>query len=131
MGDAGSAFLGAFFGVQSVLAPLTTQIPFPVLVLPFANFVLDTTFTLLRRMWRGEKWYQAHRSHFYQRMTSLGMSHGKVTGCELMSVALSCVAAVWYLRSGFPGRVAVVAAVAAGFIAGGTWIFKRERASEP
>jgi len=47
---------------------------FPVLVLPFANFILDTTFTLFRRLIRREKWYQAHRSHFYQRMTDLGMT---------------------------------------------------------
>jgi hypothetical protein len=43
-------------------------------VLPFANFILDTTFTLFRRLIRREKWYQAHRSHFYQRMTDLGMT---------------------------------------------------------
>jgi hypothetical protein len=30
-------------------------------------FFLDTTFTLFRRLIRREKWYQAHRSHFYQR----------------------------------------------------------------
>jgi len=43
-------------------------------VLPFANFILDTTFTLFRRLIRREKWYQAHRSHVYQRMTDLGMT---------------------------------------------------------
>ena len=45
MGDAGSAFLGAFYGMQSVVAALSTPVPLPVLVLPFANFILDTTFT--------------------------------------------------------------------------------------
>ncbi len=130
MGDAGSAFLGAFFGMQSVVAPLATPVPFPVLVLPFANFILDTTVTLVRRIWRGEKWYQAHRSHFYQRMTNLGLSHSKVTGVELISVVLSCVAAVWYLRSGLPGRVATVAFVMIGFMAGGVWISRKERALE-
>src|SRR4030067_762595 len=53
MGDAGSAFLGGFFGIQSVIAAIATPIPFPVLVLPFSNFILDTSFTLIRRMWRG------------------------------------------------------------------------------
>jgi len=53
-------------------------------VLPFANFILDTTFTLFRRLIRREKWYQAHRSHVYQRMTDLGMTHGKVTSIELL-----------------------------------------------
>ena len=128
MGDSGSAFLGAFFGMQSVIAALSTPVPFLVLVLPFANFILDTTATLIRRMLRGEKWYEAHRSHYYQRMTNLGLSHSKVTGLELISVVLSCVAAVWYLRSGLPGRVATVAFVMIGLVAGGIWISRKERA---
>ncbi len=40
----------AFYGMQSVVAALSTPVPFPVLVLPFANFIMDTTFTLLRRL---------------------------------------------------------------------------------
>ena len=98
MGDAGSAFLGAFYGMQSVVAALATPVPFLVLVLPFSNFILDTTLTLFRRMWRKEKWYQPHRTHFYQRMTNLGMSHAKVTGLELAFVVASCLVAILYLR---------------------------------
>jgi len=98
MGDAGSAFLGAFYGMQSVVAALATPVPFLVLVLPFSNFILDTTLTLFRRMWRKEKWYQPHRTHFYQRMTDMGMSHAKVTGLELAFVVVSCLIAILYLR---------------------------------
>jgi Fuc2NAc and GlcNAc transferase len=128
MGDAGSAFLGAFFGMQSVVAPLATPVPFPVLVLPFANFILDTTVTLVRRIWRGEKWYQAHRSHFYQRMTNLGMSHGKVTGWELISVLLSCTAAAIYLGSrGLYIRLGSIIGVLILFTIAGFWIRKREQ----
>ncbi len=130
MGDAGSAFLGAFFAMQSVLAPLSTPVPFPVLVLPFANFILDTTATLLRRMWRREKWYLAHRSHFYQRMTSLGMSHRGVTGTELLSVAASCAAAWGYMDAGPAGRFAIVAAVVAAFAAAGSVVARKERERE-
>jgi UDP-N-acetylmuramyl pentapeptide phosphotransferase/UDP-N-acetylglucosamine-1-phosphate transferase len=127
MGDAGSAFLGAFFAMQSVLASLVTPVPLPVLVLPFANFILDATFTLFRRLRRRETWYRAHRSHFYQRMTDLGLSHSKVTWMELVSVVLSCVAAALYLQSGFTGRILTVFAVIAGFVAGGIWILRKER----
>ena len=126
MGDAGSAFLGAFYGMQSVVAPLTTPVPFVVLVLPFSNFILDTTATLIRRMWRGEKWYQAHRTHFYQRMNNLGMSHRKVTILELIAVAACCAAAGMYIRFGASGRLVVVATVLAGFVAAGFWISAKE-----
>ena len=127
MGDAGSAYLGAFYGMQAVVAPLTTSVPFPVLVLPFTNFILDTTVTLFRRIWQGEKWYMAHRSHFYQRMTNLGMTHQRVTILELLTVAASCAAASVYLGFDFPGRVFIVIAVLSGFIAGGIWVMRKER----
>ena len=128
MGDAGSAFLGAFFGMQSVVAPLTTPVLFPVLVLPFANFILDTTITLIRRVWRKEKWYQAHRSHFYQRMTILGMSHVRVTGYELMSVFFSCAAASVYAGSNnVYVRLGISIGVLIYFIMIGLWIRTRER----
>jgi Fuc2NAc and GlcNAc transferase len=128
MGDAGSAFLGAFFGVQSVIAGLTTSIPIPVLVLPFANFIADTTVTLILRIWRGERWYRPHRSHFYQRMTDLGMSHGRVTALELISVVLSCAAAAVYLENDvLSGRVAIITCISILFAIGGIWIRKKEK----
>jgi UDP-N-acetylmuramyl pentapeptide phosphotransferase/UDP-N-acetylglucosamine-1-phosphate transferase len=127
MGDAGSAFLGGFFGIQSVIAAMATPIPFPVLVLPFSNFILDTSFTLIRRMWRGEKWYLAHRSHIYQRMTNLGMSHKKVTIFELLSVIGACIAAEGYLAFGSMGRAAVVLAVLACAAACVLWVNNKER----
>lgn len=127
MGDAGSTFLGAFYGMQSVVAALTTPVPFLVLVLPFSNFILDTTATLVRRVRGREKWYEAHRSHYYQRLTNLGLSHGKVTALELLSVGVACLMAEGYLRLGPPGRYAVVAALLASAVPVGVWVSRRER----
>jgi UDP-N-acetylmuramyl pentapeptide phosphotransferase/UDP-N-acetylglucosamine-1-phosphate transferase len=131
MGDGGSAFLGAFYGMQSVVAALSTSIPLPVLVLPFANFILDTTFTLLRRMFRGETWYQAHRSHFYQRMTGLGMTHKKVTSIELLVVIASCAVAAACIPAGPATRIALAVSVVAGIACGGLWVRGKERTPEP
>jgi Fuc2NAc and GlcNAc transferase len=127
MGDAGSAFLGAFFGMQSVVASLATPVPFPVLVLPFTNFILDTTVTLLRRMVRSEKWYLSHRSHYYQRMTNLGMSHKKVTVIELLFAIGSCIAASAYLWVGGVGRAILIAVLLSIFLTYGIWICTKER----
>jgi len=134
MGDGGSAFLGAFYGMQSVVAALSTSVPFLVLVLPFANFILDTTFTLFRRMFRGETWYQAHRSHIYQRMTDLGMTHRKVTSIELLVVAASCAAAAACIQAGLQMRIALAVSVTAGIACGGLWVWGKEprnRTPEP
>jgi UDP-N-acetylmuramyl pentapeptide phosphotransferase/UDP-N-acetylglucosamine-1-phosphate transferase len=84
------------------------------------------TATLIRRIWRGEKWYTAHRSHYYQRMTNLGWSHTRVTGMELVSAALSCIAAILYLCSGAQVRVLVVSAVLVGFLVIGIWVSKKD-----
>jgi Fuc2NAc and GlcNAc transferase len=128
MGDGGSAFLGAFYGMQSVVAALSTPVPFPVLVLPFANFILDTTFTLFRRAIRREKWYQAHRSHFYQRMTDLGMSHRKVTSIQLLVGVASCAAAAACSAAGPAGRIASMISVVAGVVCIGIWVWVKEQA---
>ena len=127
MGDGGSMFLGAFYGMQSVVATMSTPVPFPVLVLPFANFILDTTFTLFRRLIRREKWYQAHRSHVYQRMTDLGMTHGKVTSIELLVVVASCAAAAACIPAGPAVRIALVVSVVAAIVCIGIWVRVKEQ----
>jgi UDP-N-acetylmuramyl pentapeptide phosphotransferase/UDP-N-acetylglucosamine-1-phosphate transferase len=114
--------------MQSVVAALSTDVPFPVLVLPFANFILDTTFTLFRRLMRREKWYQAHRSHIYQRMTDLGMTHKKVTSIELLVVIASCAAAAACIPAGPAVRIALVASVCAGIACIGFWVSAKEPA---
>jgi UDP-N-acetylmuramyl pentapeptide phosphotransferase/UDP-N-acetylglucosamine-1-phosphate transferase len=127
MGDAGSGFLGAFYGMQSILASLSTNVPFLVLILPFANFILDTTVTLLRRVWQGDKWYQAHRTHYYQRMTNLGMTHGKVAILELLYVVFCCFSAEMYFRGGGAYRFAITIPVLALFIGIAIWVDSKER----
>ena len=75
MGDAGSiplGFLAATLGILGVKQNVWSWV-FPVLV--FSPFILDASVTLVRRALRGEKVWQAHRSHYYQRLVLLGASH--------------------------------------------------------
>ena len=66
MGDAGSGFLGITLGVLSLQAAwLAPQLLWSWLIL-LGVFIVDATFTLLRRLVRGDKVYEAHRSHAYQ-----------------------------------------------------------------
>ncbi|MFJ7284461.1 glycosyltransferase family 4 protein [Pseudomonas sp. NPDC099000] len=66
MGDAGSGFLGVVLGVISInSAWASSQLFWAVLIL-LGVFVVDATFTLMRRCLRGDKVYEAHRSHAYQ-----------------------------------------------------------------
>ena len=66
MGDAGSGFLGIAIGVLSLQAAwISSQLLWAWLIL-LGVFIVDATVTLIRRLVRGDKVYEAHRSHAYQ-----------------------------------------------------------------
>jgi UDP-N-acetylmuramyl pentapeptide phosphotransferase/UDP-N-acetylglucosamine-1-phosphate transferase len=75
MGDAGSiplGFLAASLGILGAQQNVWPRL-FPLLV--FSPFIVDASVTLARRALRGEKIWQAHRSHYYQRVVLLGATH--------------------------------------------------------
>lgn len=79
MGDAGSGFLGLVLGILSLQAAwLAPQLLWSWLIL-LAVFVVDATWTLLRRLLRGDKVYEAHRSHAYQYASRRAGRHFPVT----------------------------------------------------
>lgn len=89
LGDIGSYFLGASIAAITIAGTLT-QVPAVSLLAPMSIYLADTGATLIRRVWTGEKWYEAHRTHIYQKLTDSGRSHIRVT---TMVLGLSCVAA--------------------------------------
>nr|WP_298113655.1 glycosyltransferase family 4 protein [uncultured Pseudomonas sp.] len=79
MGDAGSGFLGITLGVLSLQAAWTaSQLLWSWLIL-LGVFIVDATFTLLCRLWRGDKVYEAHCSHAYQHASRQYGRHLPVT----------------------------------------------------
>jgi UDP-N-acetylmuramyl pentapeptide phosphotransferase/UDP-N-acetylglucosamine-1-phosphate transferase len=112
MGDVGSASLGFLLAVAAALAIRDggwwCALYLGVL---HGNFVLDTTVTLLRRAARGERWYSAHREHFYQRLTRAGWSHAKVTTCEMGIQAVNILVLSLTVRSTSVAKVAVALGV--------------------
>lgn len=66
MGDAGSGFLGIVLGALTIeAAQVSAELLWAWLIL-LGVFIVDATFTLIRRIIRGDKVYEAHRSHAYQ-----------------------------------------------------------------
>jgi len=94
LGDAGSYFLGGWLGATVVWA-VARGAPPEALVAPLAVYLADTGFTLARRVARGEKWLQPHKTHIYQQLVALGWSHARVTllvgaamvACSLLGLA--------------------------------------------
>jgi len=68
MGDAGSGFLGFIFAALALWASVGNFRLFLPCVILLSVFWVDATTTLLRRMVQGEKWYEAHNSHAYQKI---------------------------------------------------------------
>ena len=67
MGDAGSGYLGITLGGLSILSYYCAQQLLWSWLVLLGVFIVDATFTILRRLIAGERIYQAHRSHAYQR----------------------------------------------------------------
>ena len=64
---------------------------FPILV--FAPFIADASVTLLKRLLRGDKVWQAHRVHYYQRLVRAGWSHRKLALHEYVLMAAASASA--------------------------------------
>lgn len=80
MGDVGSCLLGFVFGCLSVLGEMHVRLPALLWVILLGYFIWDATLTLLLRIFSGERWYEAHKSHAYQRLVQMGLGHGQLAG---------------------------------------------------
>jgi Fuc2NAc and GlcNAc transferase len=89
LGDVGSGYLGYVVAVCALAAGRTNPVALWVWLILGGAFFVDATVTLIRRVLRGERVYEAHRSHAYQRLARRWRSHGKVT------VALLIVNVLW------------------------------------
>jgi len=75
LGDLGSATLGLLAAIGSLVGARRGLFPLWVAWLAFSPFIVDATWTLLLRLLHGERIWQAHRSHHYQRLVLIGWSH--------------------------------------------------------
>lgn len=119
LGDVGSYGLGGLLGAVAVVA-WQSGVPPEAAVAPLALYLADTGWTLVRRCYRGEPWYRAHRSHAYQRLTDLGWSHQRVAVVTTATSALVCGCALGAAASALPTRLgldAFAVAVLIGYVA--------------
>ena len=84
LGDIGSSLIGFLFAGLALIGNNNLKEPLPIWIpiLLLGSFIFDTGVTLLRRMLKREKWFSAHRSHFYQRLINLHFTHRQVSLIE-------------------------------------------------
>jgi UDP-N-acetylmuramyl pentapeptide phosphotransferase/UDP-N-acetylglucosamine-1-phosphate transferase len=91
LGDVGSLPIGLLLG-WCLLELVQRQHTMAALLLPL-YYLSDATVTLLRRLARRERFWSAHRSHFYQRATDNGFSVlGVVSWVFALNLALAALA---------------------------------------
>ncbi len=95
MGDIGSSTLGLLAATLSLWGSRDGIFPFWIAVLVFSPFIADATVTLLRRLMRREKLWQAHKTHYYQKLVQAGWGHRKTVLLEY-AIMLGCaMTALW------------------------------------
>jgi UDP-N-acetylmuramyl pentapeptide phosphotransferase/UDP-N-acetylglucosamine-1-phosphate transferase len=117
MGDAGSVPLGFLAAALGLIGWLQHDWTwwFPPLV--FSPFIVDASVTLARRLLRGEKVWQAHRDHYYQRLVRLGWGHRKTALAEYAVMLASGIVALGAPALPAAMQAALLAAVAAAYLA--------------
>ena len=99
MGDVGSTFLGFSFSAWAVIgvgegSPGSDVWEWAAVLSPF---LFDGIYTLVKRIFRGESVYRAHRDHLYQQLVRGGWSHRRTTGLYAL---VAIWAGVWVVISG-------------------------------
>ncbi|QRM29524.1 glycosyl transferase [Microvirga sp. VF16] len=112
LGDVGSLPIGLLVGWMLLQLAGTGALAAAIL-LPL-YYLMDATITLLRRLAKAEKVWEAHRSHFYQKATDNGFSvlqvSGHVFGLNLVLAGLAAMTLVW------PSSAVQIAALVAGAV---------------
>ena len=132
MGDVGSGTLGFLLaGLPFQLEPHFRSKAVFVVAMCLWFFLSDGVFTIIRRLLRGEKVWDAHRSHLYQRLVRTGLRHDQVVLTVIGGAALLSALAVLSARMGEPSAWwSVLIAAVGGFLVYHRWTRRREGLNE-
>ena len=109
LGDVGSVPLGYLLGF--LLLDQAARGHWKLaLILPL-YFLADATITLLRRLARGERVWEGHRSHFYQRAVQRGFGHAAIVE-RVIAANIVLVGCGWAAENGWPIPALAIAATA-------------------
>ena len=98
LGDSGSVPLGFLAATMGLIGWMSGDWPLWLPLLVFSPFIADASVTLLKRGCRGEKVWQAHREHYYQRMVQYGFGHRNTALLAYILMLASSASAMWATR---------------------------------
>ena len=93
MGDVGSTFLGAVFAVLVLQASTWSEAL--ALLLVATPLLGDACLCVPRRLMAGQRVFQAHRLHLFQRLHQAGWPHARVSILYIAATAVLAMALLW------------------------------------
>ena len=90
MGDVGSTFLGALFGM--LVLQSSTWSESLALLFVATPLLADACLCVLRRFSAGHRIFNAHRLHLFQRLHQSGWSHARVSKLYIAATSLLAIA---------------------------------------
>jgi UDP-N-acetylmuramyl pentapeptide phosphotransferase/UDP-N-acetylglucosamine-1-phosphate transferase len=104
MGDVGSSFLGFLAAAFMLWADRDGVFPLWIGVLVFSPFIVDASVTLITRILKRERFWEAHKTHYYQRLVQLGWGHRRTALWEYLLMVLCALSAIFAQRLSPPGQ---------------------------
>jgi Fuc2NAc and GlcNAc transferase len=104
MGDVGSTFLGAVFALLVLQASTWSEAL--ALLLVATPLLGDACLCVPRRLMAGQRVFQAHRLHLFQRLHQAGWPHARVSSLYIAATALLSIALLW---GGLPWVISLAA----------------------
>ncbi len=104
MGDVGSTFLGAVFAGLVLQAPSWPEAL--GLLLVATPLLGDACLCVPRRLLAGQRVFQAHRLHLFQRLHQAGWPHARVSSLYIGATAVLALALLW---GGLPSLITLAA----------------------
>jgi UDP-N-acetylmuramyl pentapeptide phosphotransferase/UDP-N-acetylglucosamine-1-phosphate transferase len=117
MGDAGAIPLGFLAAACGIAGWQRGAWPLWFGGIVFSPFIVDATLTLARRLVRGDKVWQAHREHYYQRLVQSGWGHRRTLHAEAGLMITVCAAALAAVRFEAAQQAGILAAVGIMYVA--------------
>jgi UDP-N-acetylmuramyl pentapeptide phosphotransferase/UDP-N-acetylglucosamine-1-phosphate transferase len=127
MGDVGSTTLGFLLACFPFLS-VAPALPLEAIAIATAFFILDATATLARRVLSGERWYEAHRGHYYQRPLACGVSHRSICHVAYTAFGAASLSSFAYLAGPRSLRLPLALLPVAIFLGLIVWVRRLERA---
>lgn len=133
MGDVGSQYLAIILAMIGIIASRNQSFFISEMSIPFLMFmfVFDVLWTLIKRIFKKENIFEAHKSHLYQRLHQSGFTHIQVTIVHLFFVCLGGSGVLFIYNKGPLASRIVFLILLTIALCYAFWVYRRFKKAKP